>query len=141
MTHDITIFRSDGGLHPDIQAGKRGITDSAYKILNGITVHIEGHSKEMKNFINCVLACHENFNARLKCFKILSETFHGSWCKKEEHKMGFEAICIYSCLIWHGKWSSTHGNINTITYIPFVIVKERNPNNNDLYMYDTFEKK
>ena len=93
-THDATIFRSDGGLHPDMPAGKRGIADSAYKALNEITVHIEGHSKEMTNFINRVRARHENFNARLKCFKILSETFCGSWGKKEEHKMVFEAICI-----------------------------------------------
>ena len=48
----------------------------------------------MTNFINCVRARHENFNARLKCFKIFSETFRGSWGKKEEHKMVFEAICI-----------------------------------------------
>jgi len=93
-THDATIFWSDGGLHPDIPAGTRGIADSTYKTLNEITVHIEGHSKEMTNFINRVRARHENFNARLKCFKILSETFCGSWGKKEEHKMVFEAICI-----------------------------------------------
>ena len=59
-THDATIFRSDGGLHPDMPAGKRGIADSAYKALNEITVHIEEHSKKMTNFINCVRAYHEN---------------------------------------------------------------------------------
>ena len=92
--HDATIFQSDGGFHPDIPAEKKGIADSTYKAFNEMTVHIEGHSKEMTNFINCIHALHKFFNARLKCFKILFETFCGSWGKKEEHKIIFEAICI-----------------------------------------------
>ena len=77
-----------------MSAGKRGIADSTHNALNEITVHIERHSKEMTNFINLVRARKENLNARLKCFKILSETFCGKWGKKEEHKMVFESICI-----------------------------------------------
>ena len=55
LQHMILLFL-DGGLHQDMPAGKRGIADNAYKALNEITVHIEGHSKEMTNFINHVRA-------------------------------------------------------------------------------------
>ena len=94
-THDATMFRSEGGLHPEIPTGMRGVADSAYtKLLEWISTHRPSHSKEMTNFINRVRARHENINARIKTFDILSETFRGSWGKREEHKMFVEAICV-----------------------------------------------
>ena len=89
------MFQSEGGLHSDMPQGKRGIADSAYRGLKEcITVHREGHSKEMTNFINRVCAHHENFYARLKKLSILSDTFCGSWNKCKSHKMLFEVIVI-----------------------------------------------
>ena len=89
------MFRSEGGLHPEIPTGMRGVADSAYtKLLEWISTHRPSHSKEMTNFINRVRARHENINARLKTFDILSETFRGSWGKCEEHKMFVKAICV-----------------------------------------------
>ena len=90
-THDLTIFRSEDGLEANMPDRMRGIGDSAYKAGDAMTVHREGHSKEMTNFINRVRARHENFNARMKNFKILSECFRSNRVK---HKTAFEAICI-----------------------------------------------
>ena len=74
---------------------KQGIADYAYQSLKPqIAVHRDGHSKEMTNFINRVRARHESFYGRLKNFGILSNTFHGSWNKREEHQMFFEGCAV-----------------------------------------------
>ena len=76
-THDKTMFESEDG-PPDMPEGKRGIGDTAYQSLKEwTTVHRNGHSKEMTNFINRVRARHESFYNRLKTFGILSN-FRGS---------------------------------------------------------------
>ena len=59
-----------------------------------MTVHREGHSKEMTNFINHARACHESFYFRIKVFGVLSSKFCGSWNKSEEHKMFFEGCAV-----------------------------------------------
>lgn len=49
-THDKTMFESKG-FPPDMLGGKKGIADSAYQGLKDyMTVHRDGHSKEMTNF-------------------------------------------------------------------------------------------
>ena len=74
--------------------GKREISDSAYQSLKEwMTVHRDGHSKDMTNFINRVRARHESFYNRLKTFGILTN-FRGSWNKKEQHKMFFEGCAV-----------------------------------------------
>jgi len=93
-THDKTMFESEGG-PPDMPEGKRGIADFAYQSLKEwITVHRDGHSKEMTNFINRVRARHESFYNRLKTFGILSNTFRGSWDKREDHQIFFEGCAV-----------------------------------------------
>ena len=69
-THDLTIFRSEDGLEANMPDRMRGIGDSAYKVGDAMTVHQEGYSKEMTNFINRVRS------------------------NRVKHKTAFEAICI-----------------------------------------------
>jgi hypothetical protein len=97
-THDITIFRgeaddiTDSGLKDNFPVGKRLIGDSGYKgEPNLITAHNDNHSKELTNFINRVRARHENFNARIKSYRCLSERFRSN---RENHKIVFEAVCV-----------------------------------------------
>ena len=88
---DITIFREN--LINKIPDGKKGIGDSGYEgEPEKLTIHRDSHSKNLTNFINRVRARHENFNARIKNFCILSDRFRSN--KKVEHKLAFEAICI-----------------------------------------------
>jgi hypothetical protein len=88
---DITIFRDQ--LKDAMPKGKRGIGDSGYQGEPGkLSFHRPAHSKEMTNFINRVRARHENFNARIKNFNILSNCFRSN--DKAKHKMAFEAVCI-----------------------------------------------
>ena len=92
-TPDLTIFRSEDGLEANILVRMRGIGDSVYKAGDAMTVHREGHSKEMTNFINRVRARHEHFNTRMKNFNILSQCFR---LNRDKHETAFEAICILS---------------------------------------------
>lgn len=88
---DITIFREE--LSDAMPEGKRGIGDSGYQgEPTKLSIHRSAHSKEMTNFINRVRARHENFNARIKNFSILSNCFRSN--DKIKHKMAFEAVCI-----------------------------------------------
>ena len=88
---DITIFRDQ--LKDAMPEGKRGIGDSGYQGEPGkLSFHRAAHSKDMTNFINRVRARHENFNARIKNFNILSNCFRSN--DKAKHKMAFEAVCI-----------------------------------------------
>jgi len=93
-THDANMCRSNGGANDENLQGKRGIGDSAYKKIPSMTVHRDGHSKEMTNFINRVRARHESFYSKLKAFGILARKFRGSWNKSEEHKMFFEGCAV-----------------------------------------------
>ena len=77
----------------EIPKGKSGYGNSGYMgAPDKILFHREGHSKEMRRFINRVRARHENFNARIKNFRILAECFRSN--KKESHKLAFEAACV-----------------------------------------------
>lgn len=94
--HDKTMFESkhdpDSGLMAQIPQGKRVIADSGYKGLSThVTTHQQNHSKDMRKFINRVRARHENFNARIKSFKILAERFRSD---RKHHKSAFEAVCV-----------------------------------------------
>ena len=93
-THDAKMCRSDGGVNDEKLQGKRGVGDSAYKKIPSMTVHREGHSKEMTNFINRVRARHESFYNKIKVFGILAHKFRGSWNKREEHKIFFEGLAV-----------------------------------------------
>jgi hypothetical protein len=75
--------------------GKKVIADAAYqaKDLTMITTVRDGHSKETAKFISRAKVRQEHFNAKLKNFNILSETFrHGI----HKHQTCFEA-CLVLC--------------------------------------------
>jgi hypothetical protein len=95
-THDITMFRNEhdpnNSLKANMPEGKRGIGDSAYRgEPKYMTAHREKHGKELRKFINRVRARHENFNARIKSFRILAERFRSD---RAHHKIAFEAVCV-----------------------------------------------
>jgi hypothetical protein len=95
-THDITMFRNedeDGeNLKSKMPTGKRGIGDSAYKgEPDHMTTHRDNHSKDVRKFINRVRARHENFNARIKNYRILADRFRSD---RSHHKIAFEAVCV-----------------------------------------------
>ena len=88
---DITTFRDS--LLNEIPDGKKGIGDSGYRgEPTKISFHRPKHSKDMTNFINRARARHENFNARIKNYNILSNCFRSN--EKAKHQMAFEAVCI-----------------------------------------------
>jgi hypothetical protein len=99
---DRDIFRKDDEEDPNRKAleemiidGKKVIGDSAYKAkdLPMITVARDGHTKETAKFISRAKVRQEHFNAKLKNFNILSETFrHGI----HKHQTCFEA-CLVLC--------------------------------------------
>ncbi len=95
--NDNTMFqkKESGAFYPDMPQGKKGIADSIYlSSKEHRTIHREGHSKAMTNFINRARGCHESFYNRLKVFDILSNTFCGSWEKHDIHKMFFEGCVV-----------------------------------------------
>ena len=55
-------------------------------------------SKEVRQFKERALARHENFNQRLKCYKILTDKYrHGRTIKeapKLPHGFAFRAVCL-----------------------------------------------
>ena len=88
--HDITMFRSE--LEERLKKDKKqGIGDSGYRAGENMTVHRKNHTKDMTNFINRTRARHENFNARIKSFNILSERFRSD---RKRHRTAFEAIYV-----------------------------------------------
>jgi hypothetical protein len=78
--HDITIFRNkddpENSLKNAIPEGKRAIKDLGYRgeMDTKTAPPNSKDSKELKMFKNRARARHDNFNAHLKAFKILSET-------------------------------------------------------------------
>ena len=95
-THDITIFRSELnpplGLMAKIPYGKRAIGDSGYKgEPDKISIAREDDEPEVKKYKGRVKSRQENFNGRLKNFRILSIPFrHGH----NNHRNAFVACCI-----------------------------------------------
>ena len=91
---DITIFRS--ALKDRIPEGKKVIVDRGYEGEEAdagmLSMRCRYDPEEVRIFKRRVRARHENFNGRIKTFKILDERFrHGGL---EEHKVVFEAVCI-----------------------------------------------
>lgn len=80
-------------LFDKIPDGKRGIADQLYKgdVREKISVRNELDLQQARRFKKRVRARHENVNARLKAFKILSDRFRHSIKK---HQMVFEAVCV-----------------------------------------------
>ena len=95
-THDITIFRSalnpPLGLMAKIPNGKRAIGDSGYKgEPTKVSITREDDEPEVKKFKGRIKSRQENFNGRLKNFRVLVLPFrHGH----DNHRNAFAACCI-----------------------------------------------
>jgi len=95
-TSDYDIFAEAQGLREKIPAGKKGIADRGYRTeLNKADVKLGIRNRldtaEVKAFKRRVRARHENFNARIKNFAILSHKFrHGV----RKHVIVFDAILV-----------------------------------------------
>jgi hypothetical protein len=91
--HDRTIFLREG-LADKIPAGKKAVADRGYRGEKGkekLSIRNPRDSDALKQFKKRVRARHENFNARIKVFKILAERFrHGV----KRHKAILEAVCV-----------------------------------------------
>jgi len=87
---DLGIYKAPNGLKSMIPAGKKVVGDSAYKDPT-CSIWNSFDTKEVASFKKRARARHENFNGRLKRFKILSERFRHNHTK---HGIVFEAICV-----------------------------------------------
>jgi len=96
--HDLTIWKKPGGLKSKMPAGKKAIADKGYIGKRGgkdnqpmLAVSNEYDSPAVRRFKRMARARHENFNCRMKVFKVLENRFrHGV----EKHKGVFEAVAV-----------------------------------------------
>ena len=90
--NDLMVFRQKlMGEMERLVPGRRCIGDKGYKgEPDFISTRNEYDPKELMEFKDRVLARHENFNQRLKCFECLTKM----WRHKEiEHGDAFRAVC------------------------------------------------
>lgn len=92
-THDRNIFITKG-LADKIPAGKKAVADRGYtgeKCKQKLAIRNRRDGDAVKEFKKRARARHENFNARIKRFKILEDRFrHGV----KRHKAVMEAVCV-----------------------------------------------
>ena len=88
--HDITVFREK--LLKKIPPGKRAIGDKGYRgEKEKVSTPNPHDSPELRKFKSRARSRQEAFNARIKNFDCLSETFrHGV----KKHRRCFEAVCV-----------------------------------------------
>lgn len=107
--HDRTVFCGGtkdepkslwdkSALYFQLPKGKKAIGDSAYKGLpDKFTVALDGHSKEVKNFINRAKARQESYFWRLKTYQVLRSTFrHG---RSTSEKMSLHKTCTEAVVV------------------------------------------
>ena len=87
---DLTRFQEPNGLKSKIPAGKKVIADEIYKD-PVCSLRNRLDTPEVKKLKRRARARHENFNGRLKNFKVLAERFRHGHAK---HKSIFEAVCV-----------------------------------------------
>ncbi len=91
--HDRTIFRTEG-LADKMPVGTKAIADRGYtgeECKEKLSIRNRRDSDALRQFKKRVRARHENFNARIKVFKILEERFrHGV----KRHQAIVEAVCV-----------------------------------------------
>lgn len=89
-TNDLTMYKAPNGLKSKIPAGKKAVGDRLYKDPT-VAIRNDYDTPDVKRFKKRARGRHENFNARIKSFKILSERFRHDHTK---HGIVFEAICV-----------------------------------------------
>lgn len=91
--HDGAIFKKS--LRAKIPVGHLAIADNGYKgIDNKISKPNPLDTPEVRKFKGRARARQENFNARLKIFKVLKNEFRNNTKKEEKHKCCFEAVAV-----------------------------------------------
>ena len=85
-------------LKAELPVGTKAIADGIYvSEPEHVSTKNDLDSKEVRKFKNRALARHENFNQRLKCYKILSEKYrHGRKVKNQPeipHGIAFRFVC------------------------------------------------
>ena len=89
--NDLIIFRKEDGLKSKIPINKLLIADKGYLNEVQISTPNEFDIDEIKQFKQRVRARQESVNARIKEYRILSETFRSN---HELHRVVFEAVCV-----------------------------------------------
>ena len=92
--NDITVFRNMlMGVMREKLPGRRLIGDAGYSGEPAIiSTKNEFDPQELSEFKNRVMARHESFNQRLKCFQVLTKPFrHGV----RVHGICFRAVCVH----------------------------------------------
>jgi len=78
--------------------GKKAVADRGYKCQETgektLSIRNSEDTEAVKAFKRRVRARHENFNARLKAFKILDSSFRAKKERLKKHKAAFEAVCV-----------------------------------------------
>lgn len=92
-TNDITIFRKPNGLLERLRhLGKKAIGDFGYRgEPHYVSFPNSMDSKKLALFKSRAQKRHENFNAMIKVFRILSGRFRHSTCNFAD---AFEAVCV-----------------------------------------------
>lgn len=84
-----------GSLYNALPAGKKAVGDSIYEgVPEKVTVVRNGHSRQVKDFLNRILAREESAHGRLHSFRILSNTFRHNINKMAMHKSCAEACAV-----------------------------------------------
>ena len=93
-SNDRKNFASPGGIRSRIPAGKKVVTDRAYRGRGGdpkVAPPNAHDSKELRTFKGRARMRQEAFHSRIKRFRCIKDAFrHG----EEEHQNCFEAICV-----------------------------------------------
>ena len=100
--HDMKLFRQEAKAKMLAMPGKMLIADSIYKPGQEEEYHDEEvgifaipsstDPAELRRFKSRARSRHESFNGRLKFFKFLQDTYHGT--NMEQHGVAFRAICV-----------------------------------------------
>jgi len=84
-----------GSLYNALPAGKKAVGDSIYEgVPEKVTVVRNGHSRQVKDFLNRILAREESAHGRLHSFRILSNAFRHNINKMAMHKSCAEACAV-----------------------------------------------
>lgn len=88
---DLVIFRKPNGLKSKLLDGMIIVADMGYQNEDQVNVRNELDNNEVKAFKERARARHESYNEKIKCFKVLSETYRHAL---DTHRIVFESVCV-----------------------------------------------
>ena len=98
--HDSRICQSDGEVNDDRLQGKRGIDDSAYRKIESMTLHREGHSKETTNFINRAVLVMKVSTLEYKSLVFFLPSFVVTRIREKNIKCSLNVAQFLSSMTW-----------------------------------------